>query len=92
MIWPAEPLSANVYGAGFPGREPADIPAEFWPKIELAYPDGTVRTIVNEREPADDRELPELMLRVQLAAGQYGFRVTVIGADGTRTYAPAMVA
>ena len=62
----------------------------WWRKIELAYPGGRVLTIVYETEPADDRELPELMWRIQRAAGKGWFAATVIDADGTRTTAPAI--
>jgi hypothetical protein len=78
--------SVAVYGEGFgPGFEPGDMPAKWWRKIELAYPDGKTYTLVYERQPADSRELPDLMLKLQAMAGKHGFCITVTDKHGVRT-------
>lgn len=67
------------------GRE---VPAEFWRKIELIYPDerGTA-TLIYRAEPPDG-ELPALMWKLQVQAAQIGFRIRVTTEDGTVTDAP----
>lgn len=60
-----------------------DVPAEFWRKIELIYPDerGTA-TLLYRAEPPDD-ELAALVWKLQVQAARIGFRIRVTCEDGT---------
>jgi hypothetical protein len=87
---PGRMFSCNAYGngKGFERYRLADVPPRWWRKIELDYADGERVVLVYLAEPADPSELPELMWKLQCAAGRYGFRVAVITSDGRRTEAP----
>jgi hypothetical protein len=80
-------FGAEAYGAGIADYSLADIPLRWWRKIILDY-GGRQTVLVYLAEPADPSELPELMWKLQCAAGRYGFRVTVITSDGRHTDAP----
>lgn len=73
---------AIAYGKDFPGYEPDKIPAVFWRKIEVSYPDGNVVTLVYEREPSDAQELRDLMWMLQTGAAEYGYKILITDADG----------
>ena len=75
-------ISATAYGDHFPGYPLAAIPAQWWLKIELTYPDRTA--VLVYEEPADETELRNLTRVLQQASAAIGFTVTVVQPDGER--------
>jgi hypothetical protein len=89
--WPAGPIGAYAYtDKAQPPNRIADVPATWWRKIELRYPDGGLVVLAYDREPGNPAELPGLMLRLQILAGKGYFTVTVVYGDGSSEQAPAL--
>jgi len=92
----SEILSAPTPQRGYPvayadtikGYELDKVPAVFWRKLELVYPDKEQLTLVYVQEAG--REIRDVMWQLQVAAGKGWFRLFVTAADGRREEAPGL--
>lgn len=77
-----------AYADSIEGYELDKVPAVFWRKLELVYPDKEPLTLVYVEEA--EQEIRDVMFQLQVAAGKRWFRLFVTTADGCRTEVPGL--
>lgn len=78
----------TAYADSIEGFELDKVPAVFWRKLELVYPDKEPLVLVYLQEA--EREIREVMFELQVAAGKGWFRLFVTTADGRREEVPGL--